>query len=81
MVGTIVGGIPVRLREAKNGFLVEPNDTQAFEDKVIQILENPEMVERLGARGREIVRREFLITRFILDCPRVCDDVMYQLGS
>jgi trehalose synthase len=68
VVGTKVGGIPLQLREAENGFLLDPCDTQGFADRVVDILENPEMAGRLGARGREIVRREFLMTRFVADC-------------
>jgi trehalose synthase len=78
VVGTNVGGIPVQLREAENGFLVEPNDPEAFADKVVQILENPKMAEYMGARGKEIVRREFLITRFMLDCMDLYDDLLDQ---
>ncbi len=76
VVGTNVGGIPVQLREAENGFLLDPTDTEGFAGKVIEILENPEMAEQMGVRGKEIVRREFLITRFMLDCLDVYDDLL-----
>jgi trehalose synthase len=67
VVATNVGGIPAQLREAENGFLVEPRDTAKFAEKVVQLLQDPDLAERMGRRGREIVRSDFLITRLILD--------------
>ena len=68
VVATNVGGIPAQLREAENGFLVEPYDTTRFADKVVQLIQNPDLAEQMGRKGKEIVRHDFLITRLILDC-------------
>ena len=68
VVATNVGGIPAQLREAENGFLVEPYDTRRFASKIVELLQNPDLAEWMGRKGKETVRREFLITRYILDC-------------
>lgn len=67
VVGTNVGGIPIQLRDGENGFVVSPDDTGMFADRVVQLLQDRNLAERMGRNGRETVRREFLITRLILD--------------
>ena len=47
------------------GFLVHTSEGAAF--RIRQFLNNPAMVERMGERGREHVRTNFLITRQIRD--------------
>jgi len=67
VVATNVGGIPIQLRDGENGFLAQPHDTEGFANRVLQLLQNPDMAEEMGQRGKEIVRRNFLITRLVLD--------------
>ncbi|MEE8374631.1 MAG: glycosyltransferase [Dehalococcoidia bacterium] len=75
VVATNVGGIPIQLKEAENGFLVDPDDAEGFADKVIELLQNPDSAERLGKRGRETVRQNFLITRLISDHLDLLEDL------
>ncbi|UCG82126.1 MAG: glycosyltransferase [Dehalococcoidia bacterium] len=78
VVATNVGGIPIQLREAENGYLVEPHDTVGFADKVTELLQNPDLADHMGKQGREIVRQNFLITRFMLDCLDLYEDLLCQ---
>ena len=75
VVATNVGGIPIQLREAENGFLVEPHDIKGFADRVVHLLHNPDAAERMGKKGKEIVRRNFLITRLIMDYLNLLDEL------
>ena len=76
VVATKVGGIPHQLVEAENGFLVDPSDRQAFADRIIQILQNPDMAERMGQKAKETVRENFLTTRLLLDYLDLLNDVL-----
>lgn len=76
VVGTRVGGIPHQLVEAENGFLVEPHDRDAFADRIVQILKNPDMAEQMGMKARETVRENFLTTRLLLDYLDLLNDVL-----
>ena len=76
VVGTKVGGIPHQLVEAENGFLVEPRDREAFADRVIELLRDPDLSQRMGMKGRETVRQNFLITRLLLDYLDILDHVL-----
>jgi len=65
VLGGAVGGIPLQIEHGITGFLVHSVEGTAF--RIRQLLNNPEMAKRMGERGREHVRRNFLITRQIRD--------------
>jgi len=78
VVGTNVGGIPIKLKEAENGFLVQPGDKKAFAAKIIQILENPKMAEELGRNAKETVRDNFLTTRLLQDYLNLINSLIWR---
>jgi trehalose synthase len=67
VVASNVGGIPIQIKNGENGFLLEPNDTQGFADRIVHLLKNPDEAENMGQQGKEIVRENFLITRLLSD--------------
>jgi len=81
VVATKVGGIPHQLIEAENGFLVDPYDNEAFADRIVQIIQNPDMAECMGKRAKEIVRNNFLITRLLTNYLELLNDVLYPQNS
>jgi len=67
VVASNVGGIPSQIEDGKNGFLLEPKDTDGFADRIVHILKNPKAGEDLGQKAHETVRQKFLITRLLSD--------------
>jgi trehalose synthase len=65
VIGGAAGGIPLQIVHGVTGFLVHSIEGTAF--RIRQFLNNPEMANRMGERGREHVRQNFLITRQIRD--------------
>ncbi len=65
VIGGATGGIPLQIIDGITGFLVHSSDGAAF--RIRQLLNNPEMAERMGEKGKEHVRNNFLITRQIRD--------------
>jgi trehalose synthase len=65
VIGTLAGGIPAQVIPETTGFIVTSIEGAAF--RIRQLLENPEMIARLGGAAREYVRRTFLITRHLGD--------------
>ncbi|MDD5153815.1 MAG: glycosyltransferase [Desulfovibrionales bacterium] len=61
VIGGAVGGIPLQIVHGVTGFLVHSVEGAAF--RIRQFLNNPEMAARMGEKGREYVRINFLITR------------------
>lgn len=65
VIGGAVGGIPLQIVRSVTGFLVYSVEGAAF--RIRQFLNNPEMAIRMGEKGKEYVRTNFLITRQIRD--------------
>jgi trehalose synthase len=65
VIGGAVGGIPLQIIHGVTGFLVHSIEGAAF--RIRQLLNNPEMVNRIGEQAREYVRKNFLITRQMRD--------------
>ena len=65
VIGSLAGGIPAQVIPETTGFIVTSVEGAAF--RIRQLLENPEVMARLGGAAREYVRRAFLITRHVGD--------------
>jgi trehalose synthase len=61
VIGGAVGGIPLQIVHGVTGFLVHSAEGAAF--RIRQFLNNPLMAARMGEKGREFVRKHFLLTR------------------
>ncbi len=59
------GGIPLQLEHGVEGFLVD--SVEACAERTLWLLRHPEQGREIGARGRERVRRRFLLPRLIAD--------------
>jgi glycosyltransferase involved in cell wall biosynthesis len=59
VVATRVGGIPELVRNAVSGFLVERGDVHGTAEKILLLLENPELRRQLGNAGSQITREKF----------------------
>jgi len=74
VVASNVGGIPSQIEDGENGFLLAPDDTNGFAERIIHILKNPNEAKGLGENAKETVRQKFLITRLL-------SDYLYMLNS
>jgi glycosyltransferase involved in cell wall biosynthesis len=59
VVATRVGGIPELITEDMNGYLVGRGDAPAMSERILKLLADPDLRERLGAAGREVVATKF----------------------
>ncbi len=67
MVAGNTGGIPIQMPEGTGGFLVDPHDEEMMAERVVELMNDPELRRQLGEAGREVVRDNFLITRYVID--------------
>jgi len=79
VIGSAVGGIPLQIVHGVTGFLVHSAEGAAF--RIRQFLNNPDMAKRMGHRGREYVKNNFLITRQIRDYLSVWYALEYKVGN
>ena len=59
VVATRVGGIPEVVTDGMTGHLVEPGDVQAMSERILELLDDPEVRRLMGEAGREAVSSKF----------------------
>ena len=58
VVATPVGGTPELVIDGENGFLVQPNDTEALASRLTDLLDDAAAAREMGLRGRKRVLAE-----------------------
>ncbi|MEM4275772.1 MAG: glycosyltransferase family 4 protein [Candidatus Nitrosocaldus sp.] len=53
VIASRIGGIPYYVKDGINGSLVEPRNSKALADKIIKLLDNPKLLEKLSSDCRE----------------------------
>jgi len=54
-----VASLPELVIDGVNGFLVEPNSPEQIAEKIKILKDNPDLVEEMGQRGRQLVLEKF----------------------
>jgi glycosyltransferase involved in cell wall biosynthesis len=80
VVGSAVNGIPEIVRNEETGLLVPPDDPDALARALDRLLAAPEVGDRLGARGREVVEREYTWSRVTGAYLRLCARLATRSG-
>ena len=65
VIGGAVGGITVQIVYGETGFTVNSPEGCAY--RIRYLLNNPELLKKIGENAKEYTRRNFLITRHICD--------------
>jgi len=65
VIGADVGAIPLQIRDGDTGYLYETPRKAA--QKIIYLLENPDVAQRLGERGKTYVSNHFMLPDRIAD--------------
>jgi trehalose synthase len=63
VIGGNVGGIRSQIRNGVNGFLVSSVEEAA--ERIVQVLRDTKLRQKLGRAARETVKRHFLMTRYL----------------
>jgi len=58
-VATDVGGLPEVISNTGAGFICSKNDVLDFANRIIELLENPELSKNMGKLGQEHVSKNF----------------------
>lgn len=69
-ISTYEGGIPGIIDDGVTGFLVERQSPNILADKMMWLMEHPEVCKRMGEAGRDKFEREFTLEVFE---KRMCD--------
>ena len=63
VIGGNVGGIRYQIKDGVNGFLVSSFEEAA--ERIVQLINDKGLRQRMGRKAREIVRKNFLMTRLL----------------
>jgi glycosyltransferase involved in cell wall biosynthesis len=70
VISTKVGGIPEFLVDNENGFLIDPGDPAQLTKRVLTLLQDSKLAEKMGNRGRKLIEEKFawrIITDQVID--------------
>lgn len=61
VVATRVGGNPKIVEDGRTGFLVPPKSPEVLAEKLLKVLEDPNLAKEMGQAGRKTVKGQFSI--------------------
>lgn len=59
VIASRVGGLPELVQDGQNGLLVPPGQPSAIAEAMINLLDNPEQVKKMGYLAREMIQGQF----------------------
>ena len=74
VIGGNVGGIKLQIKDGKNGFLVSSPKEAA--SRIVQLVENPELGNKLGKQAKKTVKEKFSMPRLLRDYLKVFKQVI-----
>ena len=75
VVSTDVGGPRETVADGETGYLVPPDRIDLFAERVVQLLLDPALRQRLGEAGRARVRARFSLEQYVAGFTRVLETV------
>lgn len=78
VVSTPVGGIPMAVLDGETGFLVQPGDVEAIAQRIILLLNDPELRNRMGGNAQRHIREKFEVSAVIQQIFAVYDSMMSE---
>ncbi len=76
VVASRVGGIPEQIIDGKTGFLVDPQDITGCAEKVVTLIKDKRLANKMGKEAKKFVKQKFLITRHLDDYLNLLIDVL-----
>lgn len=77
IVATNVGPIPEIIQDGQNGFLVPPKDPKILAEKIIILLKDKSLREKMGNAGKERLK-EFSIEKMVKETEGVYDKLLLE---
>jgi len=80
VVSTDVGGVKEVVEDEKSGYLVEPDDSSALANAIIDILSNPDKARRMAEYGHQKVTSKFASSRLVSDIRNLYMELLIEKG-
>ncbi|MFX1420592.1 MAG: glycosyltransferase family 4 protein [Promethearchaeota archaeon] len=76
VIGTSTGGITEAIIDGETGLLIEPNNLNSLNDKIIKLLENKDLRDIMGEKGYRRVIKDFSWDELVYQYIKVFSDVL-----
>ncbi|QER42695.1 glycosyltransferase family 4 protein [Thermodesulfobacterium sp. TA1] len=76
VVASKIPGVVEQVIEGETGFLVPPKNPQAFAEKILTLINDPELRRTLGERGRKRILERFAMERYVKEVEKVFEEVL-----
>jgi glycosyltransferase involved in cell wall biosynthesis len=80
VVATDVGGVAELVEEGVTGFLVPDAHPAAVADRILYLLDNPDLARRMGEEGKRRALRRFAKERLVRDMLQIYDFLLESRG-
>jgi glycosyltransferase involved in cell wall biosynthesis len=74
VIATRVGGVCEIIEDGTTGMLIEPDHPEQITDRIIQLLSDKEMYDRMGWEAKEAVSRKFSLKGYVAAMERACKE-------
>ncbi len=75
VVGTYHAGLPAIVEDGETGFLVPERHVEALTDRLLRLLDAPDLRTRMGRAARNKMEREFALDDRVAELERLYDEV------
>lgn len=81
VIATNVGGVSEVVQDQRTGFLVPPKDPEAMANRILRVMADQAMAERLGRAGREKVERDFSLDTMTQQYEALYEEALLERGK
>jgi D-inositol-3-phosphate glycosyltransferase len=78
VIGSAVGGLTFTIAEGETGFLVPPRNPDSLAERLQLLLNQPEMITRMGKAARKRIEREFTWSIVAMRTAALYDSVLAE---
>lgn len=75
IVATRVSGVPEAVKNGETGYAVEVGDHEEFSERVLRILKDEQLMDRMGKNARTLIEREFNYKSIIPKLAQVMEEL------
>lgn len=81
IIGSNTGGIPEAIEDGETGFLVPPEDVGMLEEKILFLLDNPNVADEMGRKGLKRIAEKFTWDTITKKIVENFEEHVSQIGS
>lgn len=75
-ISTDEGGIPFVIEDGKTGFVIEKHQSKILADKLVLLIDNPNLCNEMGNAGRKKFEQEFTLNQFEKKIAEILNDAL-----